>query len=182
MTATPAAGAQTHARPRHDELDRRLILAALVVTVLALLHHVDHVVRGDLVVDEALPDEWNHSGWPFWNGFTPFTASLGVYAILLGGVVLTLVRRVSARYWIGASILLFAIVVFVHFLGSEAETPRVIWRTYDGGARGALALIDLFALLAALVFLGVQAILARRATNSSSISMRSRQQSRNSSP
>jgi hypothetical protein len=156
MAATPRA------KRSEGDLRRRLIIAAVVVTVLGLLHHLDHVVRGEIVVDEGLPHGWNHSGWPFRDELTVFTASLSVYAILVGGIALTLLRRAWAGYWLAASIVLLAIVVFVHFLGPEAETPRVIWRTYDGGAGPVLALLDLVALLGALIGLAVQAVAVRR--------------------
>ncbi len=149
---------------RDAELRRRLVLTALVVTALALLHHLDHVVRGEIVVDEGRPSAWNHSGWPFQNGFTPFTASLGVYAILIGGIVLTMRRKAWAAYWLGGAFVLLAIVTFVHFLGRDAETPRVIWRTYDGGFGAVLALTDLLALFVALIALALQALLVRQAS------------------
>ena len=154
--------AVTRAEPSNAELRRRLILAALVVTVLALLHHLDHVVPGEIVMDEGLPDGWNHSGWPFRDEVAPFTASSGVYVILVAGNAVTLLRRAWAGYWLAASIVLLAIVVFVHFLGPEAETPRVIWRIYDGGIGAVLALLDLVALIAAFIGLAVQAVVVRR--------------------
>ncbi len=147
---------------RDAKLRRRLIVAALVVTALALLHHLDHVIRGEIVVEEGKPHEWNHSGWPFEDAVTVFTASLGVYVILLGGILLTFRRRAWAGYWLGSTIVLLAIVVFVHFLGPDAETPRVVWRTYGGGVGAVLALTDLVALLAALIVLGTQAFLVHR--------------------
>lgn len=162
MTATRTAGAETDRQTRHDELRRRLVSAALVVTVLGLLHHLDHVVRGEIVVDKRLPQQWNHSGWPFQDQLDVFTASLGVYVILLGGIALTLVKRAWALYWLGAATVLLAIVTSVHFLGRQAETPDVIWRTYEGGLAPIIALVDLFALLAALIALAVQAVIVRR--------------------
>ena len=156
-------GAQLGARGTGDpKLRRRLLVAALVVMGLALLHHLDHVVRGSIVVHEGRPDAWNHSGWPFQDRVTPFTASLAVYVILVGGILLTLRRRAWSGYWLTSAIVLLAIVVFVHFLGRDAETPRVVWRTYDGGLGAVLALIDLVALLVALIVLAVQAIVVRR--------------------
>jgi hypothetical protein len=144
-------------------LRRRLILAALVVTALGLLHHLDRVIRGYIVVDKGLPAEWNHSGWPFLGEVGVFTVSLVVvYGILLGGIALTLRRSAWAGFWVGAAIVLLAIVVFVHFLGPEAETPSIIWRSHGGGLGGVLALTDLFALLAALIVLCLQAVDVRR--------------------
>jgi hypothetical protein len=45
---------------------------AVVTTALALLHHLDHVLRVD------------HSGWPFREEVTPFTFSLLVYVAIAG--------------------------------------------------------------------------------------------------
>ena len=155
----PAVGTSAD---REQTLRRRLIFFALLVSALALLHHLDHVARGEIVLEEGRPHEWNHSGWPFQDRVTPFTASLAVYGVLLGGILLTVRRGAWAGYWLVSSIVLLAIVFFVHFLGREAETPSVIWRTHDGGPGAALALVDLAALLAALVALGVQAAAVRR--------------------
>jgi hypothetical protein len=162
--STTGSGRRIPARsePRPAALRRRLVLAALFATVLGVLHHIDHVVRGNIVISHRLPAGWNHSGWPFHDGLNPFTASLGVYVILLGGVALTLRRRAWAGYWLAAALVLLAIIVFVHFLGPQAETPRVIWSTYDGGIGGVLALTDLFALLGALVALALLAVDTRR--------------------
>ena len=162
VTATSAAGTVNAVDQSDGRLRRHLILAALVVTVFGLLHHLDHVIRGQIVVDEGLPHRWNHSGWPFQDDVTVFTASLGVYVVLLGGIALTLLRRAWAGYWLGAAIVLTAIVFFVHLLGPDAETPRVVWRTYDGGIGPILALLDLAALIVALIALAVQAVVVRR--------------------
>ena len=110
-------GAQARATVGREDgaVRRQLIVAAVVVTFLAVLHHADHVIRGDLVVANGLPETWNHSGWPFQELVSPFTASLGIYLLLIPGIVLTVLRRVGAGYWIATSILIGAIVVFVHF-------------------------------------------------------------------
>ncbi len=115
---------------RVERLRDQLVALAGLVTVLALIHHTDHVLRGDIVLSSRLDPKWNHSGWPFQAPVTPFTASLAVYLILVPGVVLTLRRRLWARYWIGAAIVLAAIIVVVHFVpGPETETPAGIFAT-----------------------------------------------------
>ncbi len=136
-----------------------LVAAAVLVTVLAVLHHADHVIRGDLVVANGLPEIWNHSGWPFQERVNPFTASLGIYLLLVPGIALTLLGRVAARYWIAVALVLEAILLFVHFFPARPETefPSVIYGTYDGGVAGVLALVDVFALVAAIAVLGVLA-------------------------
>ena len=72
---------RTHPLPTEDQLRRRLLTVAICVTSLGLIHHVDHVIRG------------NHIGWPFSPAATPFTFSLLVYPFLLMGIFLTARRR-----------------------------------------------------------------------------------------
>ena len=124
-----------------------LVTAAAFVTLLALIHHADHVVRGELVSDHGLDGDWNHSGWPFRGSVTPFTFSLAVYAILVPGIVLTVKGRAWAGYWLVASLVLAAVIVVVHFLpGPHTETPRVIYESYEQSSGHAVALAILFAL------------------------------------
>jgi hypothetical protein len=155
------------ARSGEDRIRRLLLGAAVLVTVLALTHHADHVIRGELVSDHGLDVRWNHSGWPFRPSVTPFTFSLAVYAILLPGIVLTLRRRVWAGYWIVASIVLAAVIVVVHFLpGPRTETPRVIYESYERSSgralAGALAVADVLVIVVALGALFLLAVRARR--------------------
>ena len=155
----------THAvRPDEQALRRRLLAVATITTVLGTLHFVDHVVRGRLVVDRGLDPSWNHSGWPFAARFTPFTVSLVlVYLLMVGGIVFTLRGRLWAGYWLGAAIVLCLVVVQVHFLGgSRSELPTVIYDTYDQPGPGVAALLDLFATIASLVVMAVNAVWVRR--------------------
>jgi hypothetical protein len=166
---SPAAGFSDSPNARAERLRRRLVALAGLVTILALIHHADHVIRGDLVVSNGLDPKWNHSGWPFQSPVTPFTASLAVYLILVPGIVFTLPRRLGAKYWIGAAIVLAAIIVIVHFVpGPQTETPAIIYGSYAESSgsvvAGLLALVDLFALLAGLLALLVVAIFARQAS------------------
>jgi hypothetical protein len=85
---------------------RRVLLGlGCAVTVFGLLHHVDHVVRG------------NHSGWPFVEGVSSFTFSLLVYALLLPGIWMNLRGRLAVGWWLFTAAV--ALVTFVHFLGGE---------------------------------------------------------------
>ena len=149
---------------RDDVLRRRLIGLAVVVAVLAAAHFADHVIRGELVTDRGLDPAWNHSGWPFQPRVTPFTVSLLlVSTLLLGGIVFTLRGRLWAGYWLGTAIILGAIVTQVHFVpGPNTEYPSVIVATYGSSAAGIPAVIIVLAILAALVFMAVQAIRIRR--------------------
>lgn len=156
------------AQEQESSVARRwLVTAAVLVTVVGVLHHADHVIRGDLVVANGLPEAWNHSGWPFQESVTAFTASLAVYLLLVPGIVLTLLRRVGAGYWIASAVVLGVIVLFVHFVpaGDETEYPSVIYATYEGRVGGVLALVVVFALAAAIAGLGVLAVRARRRLN-----------------
>ena len=161
MTETPPPPATDAA------LRQRLIVLAAAITALALLHHVDHVIRGDLVLSYALPAFWNHSGWPFQPPVTPFTASLAIYLLLVPGISFTLRGRLWAGYWLGTAIVLGAIIVVVHFLpGPRTETPRVIYSTYarsvESTGAGVLALVDVFAIVVLVVLLALLAIRVRR--------------------
>jgi Zn-dependent membrane protease YugP len=92
-------------------LRRRLLIAGGGVTLFGILHHVDHVVRG------------NHSGWPFQDTVTPFTFSLLIYALLLPGLYLTWRSSLVAGYWLFTAVVLFMVVTLAHFVGRSAR-PR----------------------------------------------------------
>lgn len=122
-----------------DRLRRVLLVLGIVVTVFGVLHHVDHVVRG------------NHSGWPFQEAVTPFTFSLLVYALLLPGIYMSLRGRVAAVWWMFTAAAVLALVVFAHFLSSEREAPiRDIYAVYGSPMAGLAALVVLVGLLAGL--------------------------------
>ena len=93
-------------QPAQAKLRTWLIVAAASVTIFGFFHHVDHVVRG------------NHSGWPFEEAVTPFTFSLLIYALLVPGLYLTFRARLMAGYWLFTTVVLFAVVTLVHFVGA----------------------------------------------------------------
>ncbi len=130
-----------------------LLIAGIGVTFFGVLHHVDHVIRG------------NHSGWPFQQAVTPFTFSLLIYALLLPGLYLTWRGRLMAGYWLFTALVLFAVVTLAHFVGAEREAPiRDIYGVYDNPVWGFLALADLWAIFVSLAVLTSVAIRARRVT------------------
>ena len=134
---------------------RALLVLGIGVTVFGVLHHVDHVVRG------------NHSGWPFREEVTPFTFSLLVYALLLPRIYMNLRGRVAAGWWLFTAAVALALVAFVHFLsGEEREAPiRDIFAVYGSPVWGLLALVVLYGLvlsLAALFVTALRAVLALR--------------------
>ncbi len=134
-----------------DRLRRVLLALGVIVTVFGVLHHVDHVVRG------------NHSGWPFREAATPFTFSLLVYALLLPGIYMNLRGRVAAGWWVFTAAVALALVVFVHFLGEDREAPiRDIYAVYGSPAAGLAALVVLAGLLAGLAALLISALGALR--------------------
>jgi hypothetical protein len=90
-------------------------VALLAVLGLALLHHVDHVLRAD------------NSGWPFTPELTPFTASLVVYPIFAADF-LFLRRRPAVRA--GLVAVLFVALLVVH---SVLETPADQYGTWADG-------------------------------------------------
>lgn len=142
---------------------RRMSLIAWIALVLGTLHFADHAIRGYLVVHHGLDAAWNHSGWPFQPRFTPFTGSLIVVYGLLGvGVVLTARRRVGPGYWLVTAVVLSAVVVWAHALGSQAETPSVIYRTWDNPLLGIVAVINTVAVVATLLAMGINAVLLGR--------------------
>jgi 1,4-dihydroxy-2-naphthoate octaprenyltransferase len=87
----------------------------LLAAALALIHHVDHVLRVD------------HSGWPFLQQVTPFTFSLVIYPIFLSVFV------AGSRHWLRVSgtAVLFLFSVFAH---AFMETPRDQYRTWAYGS------------------------------------------------
>jgi len=150
---------------RDDTLRRRLVLVAAIAAAIGTLHFADHAIRGQIVVARGLDPDWNHSGWPFQHDFTPFTISMiVVYVLLLGGIWFTLRGRLWAGYWLGTAIIIGAIVVFVHFVGSDAETPKMIIDTYDNLAAGIPALVVLLGVVAIRAVMAGLAVYVRRAS------------------
>ncbi len=75
----------------------------ILLLVLGILHHIDHILRHD------------HSGWPFTNEITPFTYSLVVYPLI---ATLFLVKNRIYR-------VIVAVVLAIALLGLHIflETP-----------------------------------------------------------
>jgi len=85
-------------------------------------------------------------------------------SVLLGGLLLTVRRQVWAGYWHAASILLGAIVTIVHFVPTPTqESPSVIYNSWSGRpVMGALAVAVTFAIVGALLMMGVNAVRIHR--------------------
>ncbi len=147
---------------RRRAADENSMLAiALVTTLLAGLHLADHAARGRNVVHHGLHPRWNHSGWPFAEGITPYTFSLfAVALVLLGGIALTLRDRVGPRYWLISAVLLGALVTQVHLIpGPNQESFTVIYRSWVGDPlMGLLAVFNTVAILIALLAMALNAV------------------------
>jgi hypothetical protein len=87
----------------------------LGVVVLAVLHHLDHVLRGD------------NSGWPFTPDVTPFTVSLLVYPIFIVDFLL-----LRDRPWVRVALVavLFAALQVTHAI---FEPPVDQYGTWANG-------------------------------------------------
>src|SRR5215210_4490991 len=144
--------ATTRPQPVQNKLRRWLLIAASGTTIFAIMHHTDHVVRG------------NHSGWPFEEALTPFTFSLLIYALLLPGLYLTMKGRLMAGYWLFTSIVGLALVVWEHFIPTgDYEAPiHDIYAVYSSPLAGLLAIVVLTGLVSSLVTLVIGAIRALR--------------------
>ena len=146
---------------------RQLAVGGVILAVLAASHLADHAIRGEIVADHNLNREWNHSGWPFTEDFTPFTPSLLIPVVFLVGALLTLRGHLWARFWLVWPSIAGAVVVFVHFLPTgRTETLSVIYRTYERGldnpVAGALAAAGVLVIVAGLAVLIAMSVRARR--------------------
>lgn len=83
----------------------------LVTLTLALLHHLDHVLRVD------------HSGWPFRPEVTPFTYSLLVYVMIAA----ILLARGWPRLRIGLSAVLALFPTLAHTMLETPASQYVTW-------------------------------------------------------
>jgi hypothetical protein len=135
-----------------ERLQRWLLIAASGATIFGILHHVDHVIRG------------NHSGWPFQEAVTLLTFSLLIYALILPDLYLLARGRLMAGYSLFVALVGLALVFSVHFVGEEREAPiRDIYAVYGRPEAGLLALVILAGLMLSLTVLAVIAFWALKA-------------------
>ena len=101
------------------QLRRRLLIPAAGIGIFGLLHHTDHILRG------------NHVGYPVIDEVNPFTFSLLVYPLLALGIYLTIRRKAWAGYWLVYGLVVLTLVVNVHFVPLPGyEAPRDIYTPY----------------------------------------------------
>ena len=130
-----------------------LLRFAVAAMVFSILHHADHVIRG------------NHSGWPFQGDVTPFTFSLLIYALILPGIYMTARGRSVPGYHLFVSVVGLALIGFVHFVPTgEHEAPiEDIYAVYGSPLAGLLALAILTGLMISVALLAITALRALRA-------------------
>jgi len=136
---------------------RWLLIFASAAVIFGLMHHTDHVIRG------------NHSGWPFQAEVTPFTFSLLIYALILPGIYLTARRHSIPGYHRFVALVGLALPGFVHFVPTgDYEAPiQDIYMVYEGPLAGMLALVVLAGLITSVAALGIVALGAIRARSRS---------------
>ncbi|MEX5234263.1 hypothetical protein [Kocuria arenosa] len=119
--------------------NRRLYALILLALVLAVGHHLDHIVRG------------NHVGWPLTLEVNAFTFSLIIYPLILTGLALSRAGFIGPGTWVflsgGGAIFL----TVIHFGPWAIEPPGDIIDLYDPPLIGWLAFGWLLALIAVLI-------------------------------
>jgi hypothetical protein len=131
---------------------RWLLIFASSATVFSVMHHADHVIRG------------NHSGWPFQAEVTPFTFSLLIYALILSGIYLTARGKQIAGYHLFVAVVGLVLIGFVHFapMGEQESPIHDIYMVYESPVAGMLALVVLAGLIISVALLGITAYGALR--------------------
>lgn len=116
-----------------------LYVLIAVPTLLGLVHHLDHLVRG------------NHLGWPVTAEVTAFTYSLAIYPLVAVGLYLTVTGRAGGRYW--AALFGFSAVLLtaVHLGPWAIEPPSDVILPYANPVVGYLAFGVLVALVVSVV-------------------------------
>jgi hypothetical protein len=135
-----------------DSSRRPLLIFASSATAFSVLHHADHVARG------------NHSGWPFQAEVTPFTFSLLIYALILPGIYLTARGRDVAGYHLFVAVAGLALLGTVHFAPTAGQESPIhdIYMIYESPVAGMLALMILAGLMTSVALLAITAFVALR--------------------
>lgn len=119
--------------------NRRLYALILIALVLAVGHHLDHIIRG------------NHVGWPLTAEVNAFTFSLIIYPLILTGLMLSRAGLIGPGTWVflsgGGAIFLTAL----HFGPWAIEPPGDIIGLYDPPLIGWFAFGWLLVLIGVLI-------------------------------
>lgn len=78
--------------PADVQARRWLLTAASIALTFGVLHHIDHILRG------------NHVGWPLTDEVNAFTYSLGMYVFVIPGLWLTVRGRLGAGFWLAVAV------------------------------------------------------------------------------
>lgn len=133
--------------PGTDSSQRRVFAAVVAAsTLLGVVHHVDHVVRG------------NHVGWPLTGEVNAFTVSLAVYPLLAAGLYLTAADRAGTRYWAWFFTGTAAVLAFVHVGPWALEPPGDVIGPHGNRAVGYSAFAVVVALVASVAAGAVYAV------------------------
>lgn len=119
--------------------NRRLYALIIVALVLAMGHHLDHIIRG------------NHVGWPLTGEVNAFTFSLIIYPLILTGLVLSRAGVIGPGTWVFLSGGGAVFLTVIHFGPWAVEPPGDIIGLYDRPLIGWLAFGWLLALIAVLI-------------------------------
>jgi hypothetical protein len=135
-----------------DGSRRLLLILASSATVFSVLHHVDHVTRG------------NHSGWPFQAEVTPFTFSLLIYALILPAIYLTARGHDVAGYHLFVAVTGLVLLGTVHFAPTGVQESPIhdIYMVYESPVAGTLSLVILTGLITSVALLAITAFTALR--------------------
>lgn len=117
----------------------RLYVLIAVPTLLGIVHHIDHVIRG------------NHVGWPVTPGVNSFTYSLVIYPVIGVGLYLTVTDRVGVRYWVGTAALGTGMLWFFHLSPWAVEPPVDVILPYANPVVGYTAFAVVIALILSLL-------------------------------
>lgn len=125
--------------PNTKGVTPRLYLLITVPTVLGIIHHIDHVIRG------------NHVGWPVAPAVNAFTYSLLIYPIIGIGLYLTATDRVGVRYWVGTAALGTVMLWAFHLSPWAVEPPSDVILPYANPLVGYVAFAIVIALVLSLL-------------------------------
>jgi hypothetical protein len=106
---------------------RTIYLLTLAGAAMSLVHHVDHAIRGNAI------------GWPLSGEVNAFTMSLGIYPIIVTGLLLNRAGRVGPGFWALISGGGAAFVSAIHFGPFAVEPPHLIHGGYEQPVIGWLA-------------------------------------------